>query len=405
MDKFDPTGLPDTRDIPASIIESGIADAPLTSLVEVSMQRLIASGVPIERMNVGFRILHPLFDGMSITWTREGGAEVSYAALVDQEGSDFRLSPFYVMLNEEAREWRLRLDADPAAERFPLLAQLKAKGFTDYLALIVAFGGAPLHPQSYDGLATSWSTRAPQGFSASDVAAMRGVLTPLALVFRLAIKDQITRNALNTFHGPLVGGRILSGTIKRGDGERLAAALWYSDLRNSTGLADQLPVDAFLDLLNAYFDCAAGAVMEQGGQVLDIIGDAILAFFPAGDNGDGASACALALDAAVGARERLASLRREGRSAKGGAIEFGIGLHFGDVVFGNAGTPERLKFGVLGRAVNEVARTADMAKTLKRPVVVSDEVARRSSCALADLGLHELRGIPAARRLCAMAVA
>ena len=51
---------------------------------------------------------------------------------------------------------------------------------------------------------------------------------------------------------PLVGGRILSGTIKRGDGERLAAALWYSDLRNSTGLADQLPVDAFLDLLNAY---------------------------------------------------------------------------------------------------------------------------------------------------------
>jgi adenylate cyclase len=87
---------------------------------------------------------------------------------------------------------------------------------------------------------------------------MRGVLTPLALVFRLAIKDQIAKAALNTFHGPLVGGRILSGTIKRGDGERLAAALWYSDLRNSTGLADQLPVDAFLDLLNAYFDCAAG---------------------------------------------------------------------------------------------------------------------------------------------------
>jgi adenylate cyclase len=404
MDKFDPTSLPDTLDIPASIIESGIADAPLTNLVEVAMQRLVAAGVPIDRMNVGFRILHPLFDGMSITWTREGGAEVSYAELVDQEGSDFRLSPFYVMLNEQAREWRLRLDKDPAAERFPLLMQLKAKGFSDYLALVVAFGGAALHPQSLDGIATSWSTRAPQGFSGADVAAMRAVLTPLALVFRLAIKDQITKNALNTFHGPLVGGRILSGTIKRGDGERLAAALWYSDLRNSTGLADQLPVDAFLDLLNAYFDCAAGAVMEQGGQVLDIIGDAILAFFPADDHGDGAEACALALDAAAGARDRLATLRREG-SAKGGAIEFGIGVHFGDVVFGNAGTPERLKFGVLGRAVNEVARTADMAKTLKRPVVVSDEVARRSSCTLADLGLHELRGIPTARRLWAMEVA
>jgi adenylate cyclase len=399
MDKTKTRAEPD---IPASIIESGIADTPLTNLVEVAMQRLLAAGVPIDRMNVGFRILHPLFDGMSITWIRESGAEVNYAALVDQEGSDFRLSPFYFMLSEHEREWRLWLDHDPAVERFPLLMQLKAKGFTDYLALIVAFGGATLHPQSYDGVATSWSTRAPQGFSATDIAAMRSVLGPLALVFRLAIKDQITKNALNTFHGPLVGGRILSGTIKRGDGERLAAALWYSDLRNSTGLADQLPVDAFLDLLNAYFDCAAGAVMEQGGQVLDIIGDAILAFFPAGDNG-GAKACSLALDAAADARARLATLKREG-SGKAGTIEFGIGVHYGDVVFGNAGTPERLKFGVLGRAVNEVARTADMAKTLKRPVVVSDEVARRSSCVLADLGLHELRGIPEARRLWAMEV-
>jgi len=401
MDTFDPTNLPDTPDIPASIVASGLSDAPLTTLVEAAMQRLVASGVPIDRMNVGFRILHPLFDGMSITWTRETGAEVFYAALVDKEGSEFRVSPFYVMLSDGSREWRLRLDRDDI-ERFPLLMQLREKGFTDYLALIVAFGGAELHPQSLDGLATSWSTRSPQGFSASDVAAMRGVLTPLALVFRLAIKDQITKSALNTFHGPLVGGRILSGTIKRGDGERLAAALWYSDLRNSTGLADQLPVDAFLDLLNAYFDCAAGAVMEQGGQVLDIIGDAILAFFPAGDNG-GAEACALALEAAAGARERLAELKREG-SGKARAIEFGIGVHFGDVVFGNAGTPERLKFGVLGRAVNEVARTADMAKSLKRPVVVSDEVARRSTHSLADLGLHELRGIPQARRLWAMEV-
>ena len=401
MDTFDPTNLPDTPDIPASIVASGLSDAPLTTLVEAAMQRLVASGVPIDRMNVGFRILHPLFDGMSITWTRETGAEVFYAALVDKEGSEFRLSPFYVMLSDGSREWRLRLDRDDI-ERFPLLMQLREKGFTDYLALIVAFGGAELHPQSLDGLATSWSTRSPQGFSASDVAAMRGVLAPLALVFRLAIKDQITKSALNTFHGPLVGGRILSGTIKRGDGERLAAALWYSDLRNSTGLADQLPVDAFLDLLNAYFDCAAGAVMEQGGQVLDIIGDAILAFFPAGDNG-GTEACALALGAAASARERLAELKREG-SGKARAIEFGIGVHFGDVVFGNAGTPERLKFGVLGRAVNEVARTADMAKSLKRPVVVSDEVARRSTHSLADLGLHELRGIPQARRLWAMEV-
>ena len=404
---MDTTRLPDIPDIPTSIIASGIQDAPLTELIEVAMGRLIESGVPIDRMNVGFRILHPLFDGMSITWTRETGAEVSYATLVDQEGSDFRVSPFYVMLAEHLTEWRLRLDTDPAIERFPLLLQLKEQGYGDYLALIVAFGGATLHPKSYDGLATSWATRSPAGFSDADVAAMRNVLGPLALVFRLAIKDQITRNALNTFHGPLIGGRILAGTIKRGEGERLSAALWYSDLRNSTGLADALPVEAFLELLNAYFDCAAGAVAEEGGQVLDIVGDAILAFFPAGQSE--ASACSAALAAAAGARARLDALRAEPRNGAE-RIEFGIGVHFGDVVFGNAGTADRLKFGVLGRAVNEVARTADMAKSLRRPVVVSDEAAKRarggaSHPALADLGLHHLRGIPAERRLWAMDVA
>ena len=103
MASHDPTRLPDVPDIPASIIASGISDAPLTSLVEVAMQRLVATGVPIDRMNVGFRILHPLFDGMSITWTREQGAEVTYAALVDKDGSDFRLSPFYVMLSDGSR--------------------------------------------------------------------------------------------------------------------------------------------------------------------------------------------------------------------------------------------------------------------------------------------------------------
>jgi hypothetical protein len=85
MDTFDPNSLPDVPDIPASIVASGLSDAPLTTLVEIAMQRLVQSGVPIDRMNVGFRILHPLFDGMSITWTRETGAEVFYAALVDKE--------------------------------------------------------------------------------------------------------------------------------------------------------------------------------------------------------------------------------------------------------------------------------------------------------------------------------
>ncbi|HXG79668.1 MAG TPA: adenylate/guanylate cyclase domain-containing protein, partial [Methyloceanibacter sp.] len=113
------------------------------------------------------------------------------------------------------------------------------------------------------------------------------------------------------------------------------------------------------------------------------------------------AACERALEAARDARKRLALLR-DGGGERAKDIEFRVGVHFGDVVFGNAGTAERLKFGVIGRAVNEVARTVDMAKMLKRPIVVSEAVAKRASARFADLGLHHLRGIPEPRRLWAL---
>jgi adenylate cyclase len=393
-----------------SIIASGLDDQPVAHLVETAMQRLVEAGVPLHRMHVGFRILHPLFDGMSIVWTEEGGVEVEYFEHLDEDNSVYRLSPFYHMLSNGLTEMRIRLGRDAEAHDFPLLHDLNGRGMTDYLALIVAFGGAPLQPETHDGLGTSWATRDPQGFSPAHVCAMRQVLAPLALALRVVIKDQITRNALNTFHGPLIGGRILSGTIKRGAGERLAAALWYADLRNSTGLADQLPVEDFLDLLNVYFDCAAGAVMEEGGQVLDIVGDAILAFFPAEESNE-AEACAAALRAAENARGRLAAMKAKD-CPRAKEIAFGIGVHFGDMVFGNAGTAERLKFGVIGRAVNEVARTEDMSKALGYPVVVTDAVASRiragngsgEGAPLIDLGTHDLRGMLDRRRLWALAL-
>jgi adenylate cyclase len=390
-------------DIVNSIITSGMEDVPVATLVEGAMLRLVAAGVPLHRMQVGFRILHPLFDGMSIFWTEEAGVEVEYFETIDADGSVFRLSPFYYMLTNDLTELRLRLDRDAIVERFPLLAQFRDRGLTDYLAMVVAFGDAPMTPETHNGLGISWSTRQAEGFSAADIATMRQVLAPLALALRVVIKDQITKNTLNTFHGPLIGERILSGAIKRGAGERLSAALWYSDLRNSTGLADTLSVDRFLDLLNTYFDCAAGAVMAQGGQVLDIIGDAILAFFPASDADGEAEACARALDAAADAHARLAALRQSGNQPAR-AIAFRIGVHFGDVVFGNAGTAERLKFGVIGRAVNEVARTVDSAKALGQPIVVSEEAAKRVQRPFTDLGLHDLRGMPAPRRLWALEV-
>lgn len=410
---LDKSELIDRPDIAAWIVEAGLADMPVPDLVEGAVQRLRAACVPIDRVNIAFRVLHPLFDGMSVSWTEEGVVAPTFALLGSDGGAtDFVHSPFFHMLSNRLVDYRLRLDRDADASRYPIVGQLRAQGHTDYFASIVSFGAAELHPETHDGIATAWSTRDPGGFSDEDLAEIRRTLRALALVIRLAIKDQIMRTALDTFHGPLVGQRILSGAIKRGAGSRIRAALWYSDLRNSTGLADALPTDEFLALLNAYFDCAAGAVMAEGGHVLDIVGDAILAIFPAEDEAGASAACASALAAARAAHARLAVLKgqvdadAEAVSLPGlksnnpaHAIQFGIGVHFGEVVFGNAGTAERLKFSCHGRAVNEAARMSDMSKRLGRPIIASHAVARRAAHDLDDLGHHDLRGFPVARQL------
>jgi adenylate cyclase len=62
----------------------------------------------------------------------------------------------------------------------------------------------------------------------------------------------------------------------------------------------------------------------------------------------------------------------------------------------------RLNVGLVGRAVNEAARTESMTKILGRPVLVTDAVARLARVPLDDLGLHDLRGVPLPQRLWAL---
>ena len=80
--------------------------------------------------------------------------------------------------------------------------------------------------------------------------------------------------------GDAAARHVLDGQIRRGDGQRIYAAIWFSDLRDSTGWAESLPEKDYLALLNAYFECTAGAVIGSGGDVLLMIGDAVLAYIP-----------------------------------------------------------------------------------------------------------------------------
>ncbi|MEE8271410.1 MAG: adenylate/guanylate cyclase domain-containing protein, partial [Alphaproteobacteria bacterium] len=184
------------------------------------------------------------------------------------------------------------------------------------------------------------------------------------------------------------------GLVKRGDGEDLHAVIWFCDLRGSTALADSLSRDDYLATLNEYFDSVAGAVIEHGGEVLKFIGDAVLAIFAIDDPANPhPEACAQALAATRDAQRRIDAVNAE-RAARGEPpLAFGIGLHRGNLTYGNIGTDQRLDFTVIGPAVNEASRIEDMCKALDTPVLVSSAFARGITDSLVSLGRHALRGV------------
>ena len=188
------------------------------------------------------------------------------------------------------------------------------------------------------------------------------------------------------------GRQVLNGQIRRGDGEMAHAVIWYSDMRDSTRLGDSLTAKEFLKTVNSYFECTAGAVLANGGEVLRFIGDAVLAIFPIRD-GDPRLACELAMAAVNDAEARLRSLNEERAQDGLEGLDYGLGLHVGDVMFGNIGVTERLEFSVIGAAANEVARIESLTKTLGRRTLASSEFARCVPHYWENAGEHTLKGV------------
>ena len=188
--------------------------------------------------------------------------------------------------------------------------------------------------------------------------------------------------------------RIFSGAIKRGDGERIYAVLWYSDLRGFTALSETAPLDEVIVLLDDYFDAIAQPVVERGGEILKFIGDAMLAIFLC-ETKEGAvcDACDAALDAAEAAIAGLDALNAA-RAAQGKApVHCGIAVHVGEVMYGNIGAADRLDFTVIGPAVNLVNRLEHLCAELGHPIVVSAAISRVAQREFRSLGRHALKGI------------
>jgi len=391
-------------ELPAWLTQAGLAGAPETDIVFGFCERCVAAGIPLARAHVFIDTLHPVHEGRLFRWgygpeeavvheygrTSLGGLDPSSPVPLDEQASQvWQRSPFYAMLNTNTSLLRRRLRAETLDE-FSMLPDWHAAGMTEYVAHITSFGAAGVIGEM-DAVYSSWGTTVPEGFSDSQIAALEQVVPYLALAIKSVSLTRMARTLMETYLGRDAGQRVLGGRIVRGVAERIDAVVWFSDLRGFTRITDTAP-EQVIPLLNDYADVIVSAIHNHGGDVLKLIGDGTLAIFTAEDR---MHACNAALSAALAARQGVAELKNR-RAAEGRPVtDMYLGLHVGNVFYGNVGSRERLDFTVLGPAVNEASRIAAMCRSVDQPVLMSAAFADVGDIRsrLISVGRYALRGV------------
>ncbi len=352
-----------------------------TRLVEQLIDMLRDSGIPLQRVNIAVSTLHPEIVGVARIWKRETDHVESLTGNRGQMLSPeiYDRSPFRLVIEEGAAGIRRRLERDDCLDDLDVLADLRAEGATDYVAIATGSFG------SRGGTLCTWTTDRPGGFTTPELVAIAEHARLLGHVLAAHSARETARNLLDTYVGSRARARILDGDIARGRGTSLEAAIWLSDIRDFTALTERLPPDELLALLDAHFDTLIKPVQARGGEVLKLMGDAVLAVFPTDIEGGAEAACMAALAAAREARAATAQADKPVRHV--------VALHFGTVTFGNVGASNRLDFTVIGPAVNLASRLNSLGKDLDCEIVLSADFAAHIDDPLTSLGRFELRGI------------
>ncbi|MEH2610674.1 adenylate/guanylate cyclase domain-containing protein [Bradyrhizobium sp. AZCC 1693] len=372
------------------LIDGGRSATSPSRFMAECCERMVAAGLPLWRVGVFVRTLHPEIYGRSFIW--KPGAEVEVGAVEYKilDSPDFHSSPLYIVF-QQGLEVRARAD-DRQSNRFPIVDELRAEGITDYIALPLFFTDGSVH-------ASSWTTKQPGGFTDEQMAALHGLITPLSRVIEIINWRRMAASLLDTYVGNRAGERILGGQIRRGHTETMNAAIWLSDLRGFTSLSDRVPAETVVDVLNNYFDCQVAAIRNHGGEVLKYMGDGLLAVFPIDEYvGDEQQVCSNVLEAAHESRASVADLQYP----IGDAVErfrFGVALHVGRILYGNIGGGNRLDFTCIGPAVNLAARLEKIASQLGRTVVASEGFAGICRGGWSDLGEFPVAGFSKAARV------
>jgi adenylate cyclase len=193
--------------------------------------QMIEAGIPVYRLRVNIRALHPQYIGTTYTWHPDWeDVEEFTATPAILEEERYVRSPFAAIF-QGAGGIRRRLDVAGVVLDFPVLEDLRDEGATDYVAMPLVFSDGQIN-------AITFASNRPGGFSTGELETTYGMLPVLERLMELHATRQMARTILETYLGGHTGQRVLDGQIRRGDGEDIHAVIWFSDMRGSTALAD-----------------------------------------------------------------------------------------------------------------------------------------------------------------------
>ncbi|SCX26669.1 adenylate/guanylate cyclase domain-containing protein [Agrobacterium rosae] len=364
-------------------------------------ERCNSAGISISSALILMDTLHPDFEGHAFRWDSHDVFESSSVYDFTDDGTAreaWESSVFFHLIKENADEARHRFYLGEDT-KFPKLSELKQAGHTDYLAAIHRFTDRGSIGEM-NAFYSHWLTRHPEGFHDNELAALRLLLPTLALAFKAASCMRIIGTISDVYLGRDAGRKVMSGTITRGEVERIDAVLWFSDLRDFTGISDRAEPDQIIPFLNDYAGLVIDAIHAHGGSVLKLIGDGVLAIFRDADQSSG---CAAALASEITMRTNLTVLNSRRQQEGLPTTDVYLGLHVGEVFYGNIGSRNRLDFTVVGPAVNMVSRIGSLCSSVDRDTVMSREFMamcpENMRSFMVSIGRYALRGFARAHEL------
>jgi adenylate cyclase len=384
------------------LVSQGLTSLPENDLLRGFCERCRAAGLPLSRGLVFIDTLHPIFEGRGFRWNDSETNESDIFEYGSTSGGDagqtWRRSTFYHMLEHGHDEMAIDL-ADCATLDFSMINELADKGHKHFVAFVHRFGEAGTIGEM-DCFYSYWTTRRSEGFGEENMVALRDLVPVLGLAIKSAAQVEIARTLGRVYLGRDAAEQVLRGRITRGVTEKIKAVLWYSDVRGSTAISERIGPDEIIPFLNDYAQASIDAVHDAGGDVLKLIGDGVLAMFT---HANVAVARRAALRAEFRFRRNISALNAR-RAAEGRPTTTAyVGLHIGEVFYGNIGSEDRLDFTVVGPAVNEVSRIASMCASVDRELLISSAFGNGLDAEgrkyLVSTGRFALRGISRAQDL------